>query len=91
MAMNRVAESYSTQNKRNEKLRWRARRDETYKNNGLNFFLKENAYNRQGVTGYLKIGGQVLMPRASSILTKTGWAISHSAPPPLTPLKHIKV
>ena len=30
MAMNRVAESYSTQNKRNEKLRWRARRDETY-------------------------------------------------------------
>ena len=46
MAMNRVAESYSTQNKRNEKLRWRARRDETYKNNGLNFFLKEHAYYR---------------------------------------------
>ena len=44
MAMNRVAESYSTQNKRNEKLRWRARRDETYKNNGLNFFLKEHFY-----------------------------------------------
>ena len=59
MAMNRVAESYSTQNKRNEKLRWRARRDETYKNNGLDFSLKEHAYYRQGVTGYLKLDGKL--------------------------------
>ena len=37
MAMNRVAESYSTQNKRNEKLRWRARMDETYKKQWVEF------------------------------------------------------
>ena len=43
MAMNRVAESYSTQNKRNEKLRWRARRDETYNKTQCVEFLFEIA------------------------------------------------
>ena len=43
MAMNRVAESYSTQNKRNEKLRWRARRDETYNKTQRVEFLFEIA------------------------------------------------
>ena len=43
MAMNRVAESYSTQNKRNEKLRWKARRDETYNKTQCVEFLSEEA------------------------------------------------
>ena len=43
----------------------------------------------RGVSGYLKLGGQVVMwpaAAAPSILPKSGWAIAHPAQPPLTPL-----
>merc|ERR1719319_600216 len=62
------------------------------------FFLKSNYYcpysaykfsNIRDVTGYLKLGEQILIwftSVAPSILPKTGWAIAHSAHPPVTPM-----
>ena len=43
----------------------------------------------RGLSGYLILGGQVVMWRAPSFLPKTGWAIAHPAHPPLTPLSGI--
>ena len=51
--------------------------------------------NIRGVSGYLTLGGQVVMwrvvacrrrPAAPSILPKSGWAIAHPAHLTLTPL-----
>ena len=45
-----------------------------------------------GATGYQKLGGHVVMRRAAAhaaallFFQKTGWAIAHSAHPPVTPV-----
>ena len=54
-------------------------------------FIKCYEILTSGVNSFLKLGGQVLSNaaryrRCINKLSKTGWAIAHSAHPPVTPL-----